>query len=172
MIVTGRRPPSRWSWSSAFGASRIVSIESMVPPSWPEDSAATSLGDARGTLADRDVQPAGEARGTDDQDVDGLERRRRVDPGARTRRPEPGTARAGPAAARRGAAGGGPRGRRPAARRGTLAVRDERRQDHDRGDGHGLPAVDPRAPLGSRVARGRRDARSPVRDPGAAAGAA
>ncbi len=33
MTVAGRRPPSRWSWSSALGASRIVSIVS-IRPSW------------------------------------------------------------------------------------------------------------------------------------------
>src|SRR6186713_1786468 len=32
MTVAGRRPPSRWSWSSALGASRIVSILSIGPP--------------------------------------------------------------------------------------------------------------------------------------------
>src|SRR5262245_40765425 len=30
MTVRGRRPPSRWSWSTTFGARRIVSSGSMV----------------------------------------------------------------------------------------------------------------------------------------------
>src|SRR5262245_50463139 len=61
-MVSARRPPSRWSWSNAFGAWRIVSSDGDMPPSWQapprpsvppvEDDVSRRLGPGRAVRGD------------------------------------------------------------------------------------------------------------------------
>ena len=44
MTVAGRRPPSRWSWRSAFGAWRIVSGVGIAPMVRPREFRARGVG--------------------------------------------------------------------------------------------------------------------------------